>query len=74
MKKEDEFKSYEYYGDDYTIKIYQREDCRYYATVLYESDDDSKIIYTSKSQPDTAKARTLAVEHIKKHMTSGGNK
>jgi len=67
MKKQDEFKSYEYYGEDYTIKVYQREDCKYYATVLYETDDDARIVYTSKAQPDASRARNLALEHAKKH-------
>lgn len=67
MKNKDEFKSCRFYGDDYTIKTYQKEDCRYYAVVLYETDDDAKVIYTSKAQPTSLKANNLAIEHIKKH-------
>ncbi len=63
----DELKTCEAYGDDYTIKIYEREDCRYYAVVVYETDTDSKLVYTCKSQPDAGKARALAVEAIDKH-------
>ena len=62
MNERDEFVSCEYYGDDYTIKIYEREDCKYYATLLYESDDEARLVYTSKAQPDAAKAKSLAVE------------
>lgn len=67
MKKEDELRSYEFYGDDYTIKIWEREDCRFYSTVLYETDDDAKIVYTSKAQPDMEKARNLAIENARRH-------
>ena len=65
----DELKSCEQWcNDDYTLKIYQREDCRYYAIVVYETDEDSKVIYTSTSQQDASKAKGLAIENIKKHM------
>ena len=36
----DELRQFEAYADDYTIKVYEREDCRYYAIVVYETDDD----------------------------------
>lgn len=67
MNERDEFVSCEYYGDDYTIKIYEREDCKYYATLLYESDDEARLIYTSKAQSDAAKAKALAVERARRH-------
>ncbi len=41
--------------------------CRFYAIVLYETEKESKVIYTSKSQPNATRAGNLAVEHIKKH-------
>jgi hypothetical protein len=63
----DELRQCEEYADDYTIKLYEREDCRYYAIVVYETDDDSKVIYTCKSQPDAGKAKALAVDAVKKH-------
>lgn len=63
----DELRQCEEYADDYTIKVYEREDCRYYATVVYETDDDSKVIYTCKSQPNAGKAKALAVDAVKKH-------
>ena len=66
MKTKDEFKSCRFY-DDYTIKTYQRENCKYYAIVLYETNDDSKVIYTTKSQPTATRADNLAIAHIKKH-------
>ena len=67
MKTRDEYKSCRFYGDDYTIKTYQRENCKYYAVVLYETDDESKVIYTTKSQPTATKANDMAVEHIRKY-------
>lgn len=70
MKNKDEFKTCHYVGEDYTIKTYQREDCRYYAIVLYETNDDSKVIYTSKSQPTLVRATNNAVDHIRKHRNS----
>lgn len=63
----DELRQVEAYADDYTIKVYEREDCRYYAIVVYETDDDSKVIYTCKSQPSAGKAKALAVDAVKKH-------
>ena len=66
----DELRQYEEYADDYTIKVYEREDCRYYAIVVYETDNDSKVIYTCKSQPNAWKAKTLAVDAVKNHMRS----
>lgn len=68
MKNADELRSYEFYGDDYTIKIWEREDCRFYSTVVYETDDDAKTIYTSKAQPDMEKARHLAIENARLHQ------
>ena len=66
----DELRQYEEYADGYTIKVYEREDCRYYAIVVYETDNDSKVIYTCKSQPNAWKAKTLAVDAVKNHMRS----
>ena len=63
----DELRQFEAYADDYTIKVYEREDCRYYAIVVYETDDDSKVIYTCKPQPSAGKAKALAVDAVKKH-------
>ena len=63
----DELRQYEEYADGYTIKVYEREDCRYYAIVVYETDNDSKVIYTCKPQPSAGKARALAVDAVKKH-------
>lgn len=67
MKAKDEFRSCRRYDDNYTIKTYEREDCRFYSIVLYETENDSKVIYTSKSQPNATRAGNLAVEHIRKH-------
>ena len=64
----DELRQFEAYADDYTIKVYEREDCRYYAIVVYETDDDSKVIYTCKPQPSAGKARALAVDAVKKRI------
>ena len=66
----DKLRQCEGYADDYTIKVYEREDCRYYAIVVYETDDYSKVIYTGKSQPNAWKAKTLAVDAVKNHMRS----
>ena len=66
-KKDEELVKWEFVGDDYTVKYWQREDCHYYATVLYETDDDATVIYTSKAQQDIAKARSLAMEAVRKH-------
>ena len=63
----DELRQYEACADDYTIKVYEREDCRYYAIVVYETDNDSKVIYTCKPQPSAGKAKALAVDAVKKH-------
>ena len=64
----DELRQYEEYADGYTIKVYEREDCRYYAIVVYETDNDSKVIYTCKSQPSAGKARALAVDAVKQRI------
>lgn len=67
MEDKDELKSCEAYGNAYTIKTYQREDCKFYAILIYETDDDSKIVYTSKAQNDEPKAFALAMERARKH-------
>lgn len=64
----DELRQFEEYADGYTIKVYEREDCRYYAIVVHETDDDSKVIYTCKSQPSAGKARALAVDAVRKRI------
>lgn len=66
----DEFISFEAYGDDYTMKVYRREDCQYYVVLVYETDTESKVLYTSKSQPEISRARRLAMEHARKHIMS----
>lgn len=63
----DEFLGYEPYGDDYTIKYYQKEDCKHYAVVVYETDDDSKVIYTCKAQDKRSDAHDLAIASCRKH-------
>ena len=63
----DEFKSFEPFGDDYTIKIYEREDCRYYAIVVYETAEESKVIYSSKAMLKSEQARKLAYDYAVKH-------
>lgn len=68
----DELTGYEFYGNDYTIKLWRREDCKYYSTVVYETDDDAKTIYTSKAQTNETNAKRLGLENAKKHEKEEG--
>ena len=41
---------------DYTIKIFRREDCKWFAVVVHETDVDSRVVGTTRaaSQEGTA--------------------
>lgn len=52
---------------DYTIKIFQKEDCKYYATVVLETDDDSKMVFRTKPKKYQHEAATDARAWIAKH-------
>lgn len=64
----DELRSCELCNDDYTLKIYQKGDGRCYAVVVYETDDDSIVLCTTRIQENVVKAKALGTECIKKHM------
>ena len=52
---------------DYTYKIFQREDCKCYAVVVYETDDESVDVARTKNQSNWAKAKADALSVIEKH-------
>lgn len=67
MKYEDELLPLEEYGEDYTIKIYKKMDCKYYALVVYETDTEAKVIYTSKATTMRGDAKRIAIKNAQKH-------
>ncbi len=34
---------------DYTIKIFRREDCKWFAVVVHETDEDSRVVGTTRA-------------------------
>lgn len=34
---------------DYTIKIFRREDCKWFAIVVHETDDSSRVVGTTRA-------------------------
>lgn len=52
---------------DYTIKIFRKEDCNYYAMIVFETDDESKMVYRSRAKKHEHEAKNDAFNWIDKH-------
>ena len=55
---------------DYTIKTYQREDCKYYCIIVKETDEDSIVVARTKNQNSWAKAKEDAKSVVLKDKMS----
>ena len=54
---------------DYTIKMYQKEDCKFYCVVVYETDEDSVVVARTKNQSTKGKAMADAESALNRHKS-----
>lgn len=69
VKDSDELVDVKGFGD-YTVKIYQREDCKYFCIVVHETDDSSRVAGTTRASSTDAQALELAKSMIERDMKS----
>ena len=55
---------------DYTVKMYRREDCKYFCIVVHETDDDSRVAGTTRASVSDAKSLEFARSMIERDMKS----
>lgn len=67
MKHEDKLMTFEGYGENYTLKVYKRGDSKYYSLVVYETDTEAKVIFTSMTTTTIDEAKKIATKNAQKH-------
>ena len=69
VKDNDELVEVTGFGD-YTVKIYRREDCKYFCIVVHETDELSRVAGTTRASSTDAQALELAKSMIERDMKS----